>query len=245
MAAKYDVPILTCDWRGIPIAGTFPWSHNSRVAARHHAQAELSLPRSKNAWMRIVKAKIRGQAGVLRVHSPGNADRLDALAGTVRSGDPHNVEAQAARYYWSHLFPAEGFSRTPGLGQGLNGFLDYGYTILRGYTIRAICVAGLWPTLGMWHHQRSNTFGLADDLMEPFRPAVDTLVKELQVTKAEDGLLDPDAKHQLVQVTSLSMTRGVGDTVATAISTLVQRFAIYIEGDVQSLEVPIWQEPDG
>src|SRR5690606_40076131 len=92
-AAEYSFPILACDWRHVPRSVMLPWSENSRVGARHVAQAELSAGRTKNAWMQIVKAKIAGQA-----HNLGNTPagrRLKEIVRSVRSGDPANREAQA------------------------------------------------------------------------------------------------------------------------------------------------------
>lgn len=35
------------------------------------------------------------------------------------------------------------------------------------------------PTLGIHHHNRYNAYCLADDMMEPYRPFVDELVKSI------------------------------------------------------------------
>lgn len=88
-----DVALLFCDWRGIPEGGAYSWSEHGRVAARHRAQAAMTLPRKKNAWARLVRAKITGQAAVLEnLKIPGSGQLL-ALVDKVRSGDPGNVEA--------------------------------------------------------------------------------------------------------------------------------------------------------
>lgn len=60
-----------------------------------------------------------------------------------------------------------------------NGFLNYGYSILRAYTARAIMDAGLLPSIGLFHRSYYNSFTLADDLMEPYRPFVDETVYHL------------------------------------------------------------------
>lgn len=241
LAARYQIPILGCDWRGIPYACTLPWSENTRVGARHRAQADLSRPRQKNAWMQIVKAKIHGQASNLCVVDGPSGRRLEELAGMVRSGDPDNVEARAARMYWSRLFADEHFVRRLGSGSGRNAQLDYGYAIIRGLTVRAVCVAGLWPTLGLWHHNRSNGFGLADDLVEPFRPAVDFQVLRSAIV---EGGLDAQAKRRMVDTIALPYGEN-GATVASAISELAQRLARYVEGDAVRLTVRSWLAADG
>lgn len=237
MAAKYQVPLAACDWRGVPIAVTTPWSSNTRVASRHLAQCDVSLPRRKNAWMQLVRAKINGQAANL---PPQHRERLASLAKSVRSGDPENLEARAARMYWPRLFAGEGFSRDPD-GFGRNALLNYGYAVLRGCVIRAIVTAGLIPTLGVYHRNRANVFGLADDLIEPFRPVVDFAVAHMDENASLDA---PDVKARLVSATALPMGRA-GTSVMAAINDLARRYAIYVEGETDRLAVPSWTAPNG
>ena len=146
-----DVAVLFCDWRGVPEGAVYSWSDHGRVGARHRAQAELSAPRRKNAWGRIVRAKVLGQAVVLESHQIRGAGELRALADQVRSGDPTNIEAQAARLYWSRYFGGNS-NRVPSSGAllGQNPCLDYGYTILRGFVVRALLSAGLSGPLGLF-----------------------------------------------------------------------------------------------
>ncbi|MCP4901343.1 MAG: hypothetical protein GY906_30615, partial [bacterium] len=63
----------------------------------------------------------------------------------------------------------EGFRRDR-YGNDPNIYLNYGYTVLRAATARAVCGAGLHPALGVHHGNDGNPFALVDDLMEPFRP---------------------------------------------------------------------------
>lgn len=238
LLADMDVVLLACDWRGIPLSATFAWSEHSRVGARHQAQAAMSRPRMKNAWMRVIRAKIQGQANNL---PPSDSrTRLRNLAQQVRSGDPDNLEARAARTYWSKMFPGEDFHRDP-LGDGRNSLLNYGYAVLRGMTLRSICAAGLNPTLGIFHRNRANAFALADDLMEPFRPAVDNAVGGML---ASVTLADREVKRYLVDVLQRPL-RVSGSTVLTAMSELAQRFAIYAEGETDRLEVAAWVPASG
>lgn len=239
MLAKYDVTLLNCDWRGVPNFVGNPWGSNSRIATRHRAQADLSLPRQKSSWQALVRAKILGQAFNLEQVGSSAATRLRLLASKVRSGDPDNLEGQAARLYWTEFFEDEQFRRVPGAEDHCNAMLNYGYAVLRGFVIRGICEAGLSPTLGLWHRNRSNPFCLADDLIEPFRPAVDATVHRLLPS---DGLEDRSVKHELVNVTNLPM-QGTGETVLTGIYTLAQDLALFVEGEKVRLSVPDWQTP--
>lgn len=231
-----DVAVLFTDWRGVPFGGAYSWSDHTRVGARNRAQAEVSVPRRKALWGSIVRAKIMGQAAVLEALGRRGVPRLRELAKSVRSGDPANAEAQAARIYWDCVFPSSNFVRVPSAGAGENGCLDYGYAIIRGHGIRAVLAAGLSPALGVFHRGRSNAFNLVDDLMEPFRPVVDQIVAGLppDATPA-----DPDVKRELVAVGSVQFD-GDGHTVPTVMERLAQTIGRYFEGDEQKVPVPCW-----
>ena len=238
--AEADVAVLFCDWRGIPEGGCYSWSDHGRVAARHRAQAEVSLPRKKNAWARLVRAKIEGQASVLESLKIRGSGELLALADQVRSGDPGNVEAQAARLYWSRAL-GKGVGRQPAAGQliGANACLDYGYSVLRGHLMRAVLAAGLAPALGVFHRGRGNAFALADDLIEPFRPAIDEVALQLPPTASPS---DRPVKQLLVAAASQRFD-GDGHGIPAVAEALAQSFGRYVEGDIDRLNVVSWQGP--
>src|SRR3546814_11177946 len=87
-------------------------------------------------------AKIRWQAAVLEANGQ-SASAFDLLARRVGSGDPDNVEAQAARRYWP-LLMGEDFRRDRDAA-GANAMLNYGYAILRSMCARAVVAAGPHP----------------------------------------------------------------------------------------------------
>lgn len=238
--AEADVAVLFCDWRGIPEGGCYSWSHHGRVAARHRAQAEVSLPRKKNAWARLIRAKIEGQASVLENLKIRGSGELLALADQVRSGDPGNVEAQAARLYWSRAL-GKGVGREPGAGQliGANACLDYGYSVLRGHLMRAVLAAGLAPALGVFHRGRGNVFALADDLIEPFRPAIDEVALQLPPTASPS---DRSVKQLLVAAASQRFDKD-GHGIPAVAEAMAQSFGRYVEGDIDRLNVLSWQGP--
>ena len=82
---------------------------------------------------------------------------------------------------------------------GLNACLNYGYAVLRAIVARAICGAGLHPSLSLHHHNRYDAFCLADDLMEPFRPVVDRVVAELRDDRGPDVPLDRESKRKILE----------------------------------------------
>jgi CRISP-associated protein Cas1 len=187
---------VVCNDKRYPAGILLPLSTHSLQQERFEAQASASLPVKKRLWQQIVGAKIRAQARLLDElgHS---RPMLLSLAEKVKSGDPENTEGQAARIYWASVFDDKEFRRDPA-GDEKNVLLNYGYTVLRSMTVRAICAAGLHPSLGLHHHNRYDTFCLADDLMEPYRPLVDKTVAEIAKTKGNNVVLDRETKPILV-----------------------------------------------
>lgn len=230
-----DAVALLCDWRGVPEGGLFGWSDHSRIAARRRAQAALSEPRRKQAWKSLVKAKINGQSECLRYFGMPEYELLGRFAKSVRSGDTTNVEGQAARFYWKAL-GGPGFNRVPGEGVGINGMLDYSYTIVRGYGIRGVLAAGLEPSLGVFHRNRANMFCLVDDLLEIFRPVVDRGVFSLF---REGKTCVEDARADLVRIASGPFS-DEGHTIPTVFETVAKNYGRYVEGDTDRLVIPSW-----
>ena len=131
----------------------------------------------------------------------GNDKGLSHLASEVRSGDPENIEAQAANRYWPTIFGDPDFRRNPDLDDQ-NKLLNYGYAILRAIITRAICGVGLHPALGLFHHNKYNPYCLADDLMEPYRPLIDKQVASIIVKEGNSVDLLPHIKQRLIATAS-------------------------------------------
>ena len=160
----------------LPAGMMLPLDAHHIQTERHRAQVETSAPVRKRAWQAIVRAKIVQQATVLS-HFTGSHGGLAPMVRRVRSGDPDNLEAQAAQRYWPRLF-GKTFRRNRD-AEGVNTLLNYGYAVVRAATARAVVATGLLPSLGVHHRHRSNPFCLADDLLEPYRPYVDWRVRQL------------------------------------------------------------------
>jgi CRISPR-associated protein Cas1 len=232
--SERSVPVVICGTNHAPISCLWPIAGHYQQGARMRAQVDASRPLRKQMWQQIVTAKIRMQGDVL-AWSGTEAGAFRLLARKVRSGDPDNVEAQAARRYWKGLFgPA--FSRDRDAG-GINGLLNYGYTVLRAALSRAICAAGLHPTLGIFHSNRANAFALADDLMEPYRPLVDRLVLRL----VRDGQMDvnPETKLALTGIATLDLP---GEAGISPLAVQAQRFVYSVATSFETgtcrLELP-------
>ena len=182
--AMEGVCLVVCDDKYMPVGMMLPLQSHYVQAERFARQAAASLPTRKRLWQQVVRAKIGAQARLLE-EIRGSDSGIRELVSRVRSGDPTNVEAQAARRYWPSLM-GQWFTRDR-YGPWPNPMLNYGYAILRAVTARAVVTAGLHPSLGLHHHNRYDAFCLADDLMEPFRPIVDRAVVLRNEPEGTDG----------------------------------------------------------
>jgi CRISPR-associated protein Cas1 len=244
--AECGAAVVLCGPNHLPAAMILPLSDHSQVVWRLREQLAASRPLRKGLWKQLIAAKVRGQARNLDPSLPARR-KLLALAREVRSGDPSNIEAQAARLYWQHwLWVVDGpleecAFRRDADGAGLNSFLNYGYAILRAAIGRAIVAAGLLPSLGIHHHNRSNAFCLADDLIEPFRPLVDDRVREMHRQGYEE--LNQPAKAELLGLLTQPMKLGeqAGPLMVMLHRTVASLVRCYA-GEAKRLELP---EPCG
>lgn len=169
--AESGTLVLGVDTRHLPCWTSLPWSRYHRQGEILKLQLDTTLPQKKQLWAHIVKEKIKAQSHCLFFNNLPGAESLDRISQTVRSGDPDNTEARAARKYWSLLFPGRHFRRHD---EDLpNALLNYGYALLRAAIARQLCAIGFIPQLGLHHDSLSNAYNLADDLIEPYRPLAD------------------------------------------------------------------------
>lgn len=200
-----NVVVLVCGKNHLPGSVLMPLDGNALQTKTIAGQVNCPEPVRKRLWQAVIKAKVSAQANVLK-RTTGEAGPLVGYAARVKSGDPDNVEAQAARIYWQRLFGDE-FRRERD-EVGVNSMLNYGYAIVRSAIARAIVATGLHPSIGIHHRNQYNAFCLADDLVEPLRPAVDMLVYEASKTGQLELELSPRTKKMLLAV--LNMDTFVG-----------------------------------
>lgn len=219
--AQRGAVMLLCGSNHAPVALCLPLEGHHAQNSRMRAQWEAGKPLSKQLWRRIVIAKIRWQAAILEANGI-SASAFDLLARRVGSGDPDNVEAQAARRYWP-LLMGEGFRRDRDAND-INALLNYGYTVLRSLCARAVVASGLHPSIGVHHANRTNAFALADDLIEPFRPLVDALAVRMVARGIEE--VTPEAKRAFAGLIALDLPgQGGTTTVAGAANRAAQSLA--------------------
>jgi CRISPR-associated protein Cas1 len=233
--AERGAPFVLCAANHSAVGMLLPIEGNFEQSKRIEAQISASLPVHKRMWAAVVRSKLEQQAAALEAAGAPTAP-LTALVGKVRSGDSDNVEAQGARRYWGLLF-GDNFRRDQ-QGGGLNGLLNYGYTVMRAATARAVIAAGLHPSIGLHHSNDNNAMRLVDDLMEPFRPVIDLKVWHLRRNGEE--LVTPESKRALVRTLYDDMQTTSG---ATPVIVCTQRLAVSLAqvylGQRDKLDLPL------
>ena len=237
--AERGAPVVLCAANHAPRSVLMPIEGHHAQGARMRAQVNARMPLVKQAWKQIVTAKVDMQAAALDAIGEPSAP-LTMMRRKITSGDGTNIEAQAARYYWPRLFGPD-FRRDAKSGDE-NALLNYGYTVLRAATARAVVAAGLHPTIGLFHSNRSNAFALADDLMEPFRPLVDCAVRTLD---AHHGTaVDTNAKQVLARIIAADLPLGDGVTpVSVALMKLATSLGQSFEAAGLNLALPAPPDP--
>ena len=172
LATKSTTTVI-CDEKHLPASVLLPYSQHSRQAKVSRQQLAMSQPLKKQLWQRVVEQKIVNQADVLRMVGLDDMS-IRKHASDVKSGDTSNRESIAARIYFDQLLD-DATRRKP---IWHNAALNYGYAMVRSHIARHIAARGLVASQGIFHHNELNSFNLADDLIEPYRAAVDLYVLE-------------------------------------------------------------------
>ena len=193
--SQSGVQVVFCDSKGMPASTLLSFEGNNTQGETLRNQIDCGEVLKKQLWKQIIERKIYNQSLLLdKVGKDGGILRQYYM--NVKSGDKDNREGAASRLYFPLLFGKD-FVRDRN-SFGVNALLNYGYSVLRSTVARALVSSGLFPGIGIFHHNRSNAFPLADDIMEPFRPFVDEIVYCLY-RKGEE-MLSKDTKAELIKV---------------------------------------------
>lgn len=192
--------VISCDSQSMPTGLMLPLTGNTLQNERFRYQLDASLPLRKQLWAQTIRQKIYNQARIMETYGTETPACMYVWANYVRSGDPDNLEARAAAYYWRYIFPEYPDFVRGRDGLPPNNLLNYGYAILRAVIARSLVGSGLLPTLGIHHHNRYNAYCLADDIMEPYRPYVDELVINTMAEVDDYTVLTRDIKAKLLAI---------------------------------------------
>ena len=230
--------LITCSASHMPSGLFLPLDAHSLQSERFQTQIEATLPLKKQLWQQTVRMKIQNQARVLEeIYAQPQANML-AWVKQVRSGDPDNLEARAAAYYWANLFPSLPKFTREREESAPNALLNYGYALLRAAVARSLVSVGLLPTLGIHHHNRYNAYCLADDIMEPYRPYVDKFVQEIYEREYPERLTK-DIKHRLLTLMEQDVViDGITHPLSIATSLTASSLVRCFEGSSKQIDYP-------
>ncbi len=239
-----NTAVVTCSNTHMPNGLFLPLAGNTEQNEKFRAQINSSEPLKKQLWQQTISAKIKNQAANLRERKvPVN--NMITWAKKVRSGDPDNYEGRAAAYYWKNFFPMiDDFIRDRN-GVPPNNLFNYGYAILRAITARGLVGSGLLPTLGIHHANKYNAYCLADDIMEPYRPYVDSIVFEM-VNNGEDFYeLTSSIKKQLLSIgTKEIIIDGERSPLMVGMQRTTASLVKCFEGTARKIIYPdLWNSP--
>lgn len=231
--------VITCNQKSMPVGLLLPLCGNTTQNERFRSQLEASLPLRKQLWQQTIKQKILNQEHTLRINTDKETNCMRVWSNDVRSGDPDNLEARAAAYYWKNLFTEYPNFVRDREGIPPNNLLNYGYAILRAIIARALVGSGLLPTLGIHHHNRYNAYCLADDIMEPYRPYVDQLVLDIIHNYTEISDITRETKMQLLSIPILDVViNGKRSPLMIAVQQTTASLAKCFAGESKRISYP-------
>ncbi|MCA4898542.1 MAG: type II CRISPR-associated endonuclease Cas1 [Bacteroidota bacterium] len=241
-----NAAVITCNHTHHPTGLLLNLDGHSLQSQRFQAQIEASEPLKKQLWQQTIKAKIKNQAFALSVAGHPIQNMLH-WADAVKSGDAENHEGRAAAWYWKNVLndvlpPGQAFVRDAA-GDPPNNLLNYGYAIIRATAARALVGSGLLPTLGIFHRNQYNAYCLADDIMEPYRPYADMLVRN--ILKENEGIADElstETKRKLLTLPALDVKmEGETSPLMIALQRTSASLAKCFLGETRKIAYPLME----
>jgi CRISPR-associated protein Cas1 len=225
LLSQNSIATLFIDKSFHPSSILIPYHQHSTMTEIAHNQISITTEFRDSVWQEIITHKIANQADLLEFMGKESYIKLQELQQNVEPYDQANHEAQSARLYWRALF--DNFKRNQEANDIINSMLNYSYAIIRASMARSVSASGLLPIFGIWHHNRYNSFNLVDDLIEPFRPIVDTFVK-LNYNKRYSNfkMLDVNIKRDLVAslITPSVIMNGTVTSLTKSIDSFVSAY---------------------
>lgn len=240
--ADSKISLFTCDDSHIPNGIFTPYLGHYKTSEMLRRQIDISQQTKAILWQQIIKQKLYNQGVLALEKNTTIAEKILELSKKVMLNDSKNLEAQGAILYFQVLFGKE-FSRKD--IDSINSALNYGYAVIRGCIARNLVGSGFLPTLGIFHRNQFNAFNLADDLIEPYRVFVDSLVLSmLEIQGLKNGF---ERLHRL-QLASILNAKVKCENkyypMYRAITRSVWSLANILKGFESDLLLPLFKKED-
>lgn len=235
------ISVILTDGSHKPVGTLTTLYNNVRAPKKNKEQITWDENLKGYLWTEIVKNKIKNQMEVLKLlHKTEKMQILEEYINTIEFGDKTNREGLASRTYFKELF---GISFKRFNEDIINFCLNYAYQIIRSKISQEIVALGYQPSFGICHKNEYNTFNLADDFIEVFRPIIDYYVYKI-LNEAVDEYLTPSLKGKLVNIINERVEyRNSSYKIHNVITFYLQDLTNFLEnGDLSKINFPkiIW-----
>lgn len=235
------INVILTDCSHKPVGTLTTLYNNVRAPKKNKEQIAWDENLKGYLWTEIVKNKIKNQMEVLKLlHKIEKMQILEEYINTIEFGDKTNREGLASRTYFKELF---GISFKRFNEDIINFCLNYAYQIIRSKISQEIVALGYQPSFGICHKNEYNTFNLADDFIEVFRPIIDYYVYKI-LNEAVDEYLTPSLKGKLVNIVNERVEyRNSSYKIHNVITFYLQDLTNFLEnGDLSKINFPkiIW-----
>ncbi len=189
-----NIKTIFCDQKHNPCFETIPYNNNTYAPTRLSDQIKWNDILKGETWCNILRLKIKNQASLLYLLGIPEYVHLLGIADNIDIENSAELESNAARIYFRHIF---GYNFNRRTNNNTNVALNYGYSIILSNINRILAAHGYNTSLGLNHHNMKNNFNFSCDIIEPFRPFIDKIVVE-----NIDSPFDNEYKRKLISVTS-------------------------------------------
>lgn len=217
-----NVVLVICDKKHLPVGMYLPFNQHSRTVKMIRKQIRWNDDKKGGLWENIIEHKINNQSKVMYyyTHNKEKYAQLQEYIKELEIGDETNREGHAAKVYFNTLF-GNGFYRDFDCIE--NAMMNYGYAIVRAYIARVITSYGYNPSLGIFHKSEYNSFSLADDILEVFRPVVDAYTISYLLNFENVEFLTQEVRAYLISILS---KRVLFEDKYQKISTVIDKFTL-------------------
>ncbi len=211
-ASSYNIPVLLLSGRGSEQAAHIGPLNSEDIAVRAAQFKLLESPDASMSFARwVIRKKISGQKNLLQRYAAtsktvnSSIQQLERALQRMEEAKDRNsmmgVEGAAAATYFEVLghflhdqWGFKGRNRRPPRDP-VNALLSLCYTLAMAEIRSAILIAGLEPVIGFLHTMQHGREGLVLDLLEIFRPDLDSFVLQMLkklttddfITNKQDG----------------------------------------------------------
>ena len=233
--AENNINVVICGIDHQPKMMMIPHSAHHTMSLVLRKQINWDDAKKQLLHQQIIQSKILNQVRVLKLKliDDSRLVRIESFISEVEPGDPGNREGLAAKMYFNLMFGSDfiRFENDP-----VNAGLNYGYAILRSQISKIIYSKGLNASIGIFHKGPSNMFNLSDDIIEPFRPIIDSYVYD-HLRLANE--FNATHRKDLIRLTTEKISiNNQSHTIFNAMNIMIESIIKYFDDD-SPISLPI------